>query len=66
MPPYLGETQKTVMQFLSKIKLDHFNGPFAMDEILSYVDSIDEGNNAAKAGFDIALHDLKKLHLLLE
>jgi L-alanine-DL-glutamate epimerase-like enolase superfamily enzyme len=58
MPPYLGETQKSVMQFLSKIKLDHFNGPFAIDEILSYVDSIEEGNNAAKAGFDIALHDL--------
>lgn len=58
MPPYLGETQQSVIRFLSKIRLEHFHNPFAIEEILSYVDAIDDGNNAAKAGFDIALHDL--------
>lgn len=58
MPPYLGETQQSVMQFLSKIELRSFNNPFEIEEILNYVDSIEDGNNAAKAGFDIALHDL--------
>ncbi|KLU07432.1 L-alanine-DL-glutamate epimerase [Rhodopirellula islandica] len=58
LPPYLGESQKSVMQFLSKVKLDQFNDPFLLDEILPYVDSIDEDNRAAKACVDIALHDL--------
>ena len=29
-----------------------------IDYILNYVDSLEEGNNAAKASVDIALHDL--------
>jgi L-alanine-DL-glutamate epimerase-like enolase superfamily enzyme len=58
MPPYLGETQQSVMQFLSKIELRSFTNPFEIEKILNYVDSIEDGNNAAKAGFDIALHDL--------
>jgi L-alanine-DL-glutamate epimerase-like enolase superfamily enzyme len=58
MPPYLGETQRSVMQFLSKIDLSQFQDPFELDRILTYVDTIESGNNAAKAGFDIALHDL--------
>lgn len=58
MPPYLGETQQSVIEFLSKIDLGVFIDPFKSEEILAYVDSMEEGNNAAKAGFDIALHDL--------
>jgi L-alanine-DL-glutamate epimerase-like enolase superfamily enzyme len=58
MPPYLGETQQSVMEFLSKIDLEPYKDPFQIEEILCYIDSLDEGNNAAKAGFDIALHDL--------
>jgi len=58
MPPYLGETQQSVMEFLAKIDLEHFKDPFQSEEILAYVDSLAEGNYAAKAGFDIALHDL--------
>ncbi|MFG0267624.1 MAG: dipeptide epimerase [Rhodopirellula sp. JB055] len=58
MPPYLGESQESVMQFLGRVKLEQFNNPFLLDEILAYVDSIDEGNRAAKACVDIALHDL--------
>lgn len=58
LPPYLGESQQSVMQFLSKVKLESFDDPFLLDEILAYVDSIEEGNRAAKACIDIALHDL--------
>jgi len=58
LPPYLGESQKTVTDFLNKVDLSQFNDPFRMDEILDYVDSIDINNRAAKACIDIALHDL--------
>ncbi len=58
LPPYLGETQESVIKFLSKINLNQFKDPFDLDEILNYVDAIDEDNNAAKASIDIALHDL--------
>ncbi len=58
MPPYLGESQESVMAFLKKVNLGQFNDPFLMDDILEYVDSIEDGNRAAKACVDIALHDL--------
>ncbi len=58
MPPYLGESQESVISFLKKVDLGQFKDPFLMDEILEYVDSVDDGNRAAKACIDIALHDL--------
>jgi L-alanine-DL-glutamate epimerase-like enolase superfamily enzyme len=58
MPPYLGESQESVISFLKKVDLGQFNDPFLMEDILEYVDSIEEGNRAAKAAVDIALHDL--------
>jgi L-alanine-DL-glutamate epimerase-like enolase superfamily enzyme len=58
MPPYLGETQETASAFLSKVDLRKFENPFELENILTYVDSIDEGNKAAKASVDIAMHDL--------
>ncbi len=58
MPPYLGESHKSVAKFLSKVDLTGFNDPFRMDEILDYIDGIETGNRAAKASIDIALHDL--------
>jgi len=58
MPPYLGESQESVTNFLNKVDLSQFKDPFRMAEILDYVDSIDTGNRAAKACIDIALHDL--------
>ncbi len=58
MPPYLGESQESVMNFLKKVELGQFKDPFLMDDILEYVDFIDKGNRAAKACVDIALHDL--------
>lgn len=58
MPPYLGESQESVSNFLSKVDLSQFNDPFDLENILAYVDSIDKKNTAAKASVDIALHDL--------
>jgi len=58
MPPYLGESHETATKFLSKVNLEQFNDPFEMEDILDYVDSIDQKNMAAKASVDIALHDL--------
>ena len=58
MPPYLGESHETATKFLSSLKLKQFFDPFRLNEILSYVDSVAEGNCAAKASIDIALHDL--------
>lgn len=58
MPPYLGESHETVLKFLKKVDLSKFDDPFQMENILAYVDSIEEGNKAAKAAVDIALHDL--------
>lgn len=58
LPPYLGETQASVIEFLKKVDLNLFSSPFELDDILTYVDKIAENNTAAKASVDIALHDL--------
>lgn len=58
MPPYLGESHETATKFLSKVNLEQFNDPFEMEDILDYVDSVEEKNPAAKASVDIALYDL--------
>ncbi|MDR0824934.1 MAG: dipeptide epimerase [Prevotella sp.] len=58
LPPYLGETQASVIEFLKKVNLEQFSSPFELEDILSYVDKITENNTAAKAAVDIALHDL--------
>ena len=58
MPPYLGESHETATRFLSKVDFSKFKDPFELEDILTYVDSIEEGNPAAKASVDIALHDL--------
>ncbi len=58
MPPYLGESQESVTHFLNKIDLSGFKSPFDTEEILHYIDNIQEQNTAAKACIDIALHDL--------
>ncbi len=58
MPPYLGETQESVMAFLKRVNLEQFSSPFLLDDILTYVDGITIYNSAAKASIDIALHDL--------
>ncbi len=58
MPPYLGQSVETVTSFLQKVNLEQFSDPFQTDDILAYVDSLSEGDSAAKAAVDIALHDL--------
>lgn len=58
MPPYLSESLETVSAFLSKVDLSQFKDPFEPENILSYIDSVAEGNIAAKASVDIALNDL--------
>jgi L-Ala-D/L-Glu epimerase len=58
MPPYLGESQESVIRFLSKVNLSQFNDPLQLDTILDYIDNLEPENTAAKASLDIALHDL--------
>lgn len=58
MPPYLGESVKSVTEFLSSIDLGQFADPFRIEDIHEYMDSVAPGNRAAKASVDIALHDL--------
>lgn len=58
MPPYLGESHESVLNFLSKVDLEQFSDPFLMEDILAYVEGVMPGNYAAKASIDIALHDL--------
>lgn len=60
LPPYLGETHESVISFFEKAK------PFLGKQDLSSghgkitieIHKLAENNNAAKAGLDIALHDL--------
>lgn len=58
LPPYLGETQASVIDFFKKVDFSAFSDPTQLEEILHYVDNIAENNTAAKAAIDIALHDL--------
>jgi L-alanine-DL-glutamate epimerase-like enolase superfamily enzyme len=58
LPQYLGETQESVMDFLSKIDFSQFEDPLDIEKLLIHIDNIEEGNNAAKSSVDIALHDL--------
>lgn len=58
MPPYLGQTVESMCSFLKKVDLEQFPDPFCIDDILTYIDSLSDGDSAAKAAVDIALHDL--------
>ncbi|HHX31949.1 MAG TPA: dipeptide epimerase [Bacteroidales bacterium] len=58
LPPYLGETQESVIYFLKKVDLSGYNNPTQIEEIVNYIDSLATNNTAAKASVDIALHDL--------
>jgi L-Ala-D/L-Glu epimerase len=58
LPPYLGESHESVHAFLAKVDLSKYENPFDLETILNDVDSIAQGNTAAKASVDIALHDL--------
>lgn len=58
LPQYLGESQKSVCRFLQKVDLSTFSERSSLDDVLQYIDAIEERNTAAKAAIDIALHDL--------
>lgn len=58
MPPYLGESHKSVLAFLDRVDLSGFHDPFHVADILAYIDQLAPKNTAAKAAMDIALHDL--------
>ncbi len=63
MPPYLQKelgTVESVMEFFSKAAkvLERYDDPTRLEDILTEIDSLSEGNAAAKAAIDIALHDL--------
>ncbi|MEY3084323.1 MAG: hypothetical protein RL037_503 [Bacteroidota bacterium] len=58
MPPYLGETPSSAITFLKKVSFSGITTSTAIAEFHHYIDSLDTGNNAAKAGLDIAFHDL--------
>jgi L-Ala-D/L-Glu epimerase len=58
MPPYLGESVGTVMDFLSRTNLSVFSDPTDVESIIGFLDNIAPGNYAAKASVDIAIHDL--------
>lgn len=63
MPPYLQKelgSVDSVMAFLKRVQdiIGQFDDPFKLDEILTYIDGMSEGDAAAKTAVDIALHDL--------
>lgn len=58
MPQYLGEDYNSANSFLEKLNLSQFSNTDALEEIFNYINGAAEGNNAVKAGLDIALHDL--------
>ncbi|MBM4169495.1 MAG: dipeptide epimerase [Ignavibacteria bacterium] len=62
-----GESVESIHAFLSRLELGQFRDPFQLEAILNYVDQLEEGNSAAKASVDIALHDWigKKLNIPL-
>jgi len=58
LPPYLKEDQTSVLNFLNQVNLSQFTDPLQLDRILDYLNNCRDENFAAKAGVDIALHDL--------
>jgi len=58
MPPYLGESQDSVMAFLKRVDLSKYSNPFELETILADIDALAFHNTSAKAAIDIALHDL--------
>jgi len=61
MPQYLGETTESCCAFLDRVSqevLPAVEDPTDIDAVMMAVDALAEGNKAAKASVDIALHDL--------
>jgi L-Ala-D/L-Glu epimerase len=60
LPPYLGETQESVIKFIEQARdiVESAGLHSDISQLVSEIDELSENNNAAKAGLDIALHDL--------
>lgn len=58
MPPYLGETIESSLEFVEKVDTEKLIGQTITEQV-SYIDNLSKANNAIKAAFDIALHDLQ-------
>jgi len=58
MPPLYGESHESAINFINRVDLSGFKDPFDIESMMQYVDDIEEGNTAAKAAIDIALHDI--------
>jgi L-Ala-D/L-Glu epimerase len=61
MPPYLGESHESAVRFLKRALsfIEKAADPMNIEQLMAGTDAIEEGNAAAKAAIDIALHDLK-------
>lgn len=59
LPPYLGETQESVMAFVQSIPWDKVSPIWDVSMFMEMVDGISFGNNAAKACMDLAWHDFQ-------
>jgi len=57
LPPYLPDTQESVISFLKNLDLQQFSLPFEIEKVHAYLDKF-PGNYPAKAALDIAFHDL--------
>jgi len=58
LPPYLAETQSSVIDFFKKVAPTLEHSDKELPEIIPIIDKIAPGNTTAKAAMDIALHDL--------
>ncbi len=59
LPPYLPETQKSVIDFLSGLDVSCIQFPLNPVQIFNEIDAQYPGNMSAKAAFDMALWHLK-------
>ena len=59
LPPYLPETQKTVIDFLSGLDISGIQFPLNPIQVFKDVDAKHSGNFSAKAALDMALWHLK-------
>lgn len=58
MVPYMGENIASATAFLNKVDWNRFKHPFNFQDIINYLDSLEQGMPAIKAAIDIALNDL--------
>ncbi len=59
LPPYLGETQESVIAFIKSFPWVEINPTWDVSKFMEKVDKFSFGNNAAKACMDLAWHDFQ-------